>query len=166
MHRSFLLAALALVACSASTHNIAGTQIKDDPVNRGIITACEAYRVALEKKDAEGLLLMASPTYWERRGTVTGSDDYGFDGLRQVLTERLAQAKDIRFSMRYVAIRRACPDGGDEVVKGCRAHVEVLIDASFTVPDARGQERRPDKRDQNELVLEWSGDKWLFVSGM
>ena len=43
---------------------------------------------------------------------------------------------------------------------------EVLIDASFTVVDARGQDRRTDKRDQNELVLEWDNNKWKFLSGM
>ena len=32
------------------------------------------------------------------------------------------------------------------------------IDASFTVLDARGQEVRRDKRDQNQLVLEWDGE--------
>jgi len=41
-----------------------------------------------------------------------------------------------------------------------------LIDASYTITDARGQARRLDKRDQNELVLEYTGDKWLFLSGM
>ena len=68
--------------------------------------------------------------------------------------------------MKYVSIRRTCPAENGEPEPGCRAFVEVLVDASFSVIDARGQERRTDKRDQNELVLEWSNDKWKFVSGM
>ena len=54
----------------------------------------------------------------------------------------------------------------DALERGCRAHVEVQIDASFTLNDARGESIRKDKRDQNELVLEWTGEKWLFVTGM
>ena len=42
----------------------------------------------------------------------------------------------------------------------------MLIDASFTIADAIGKPERPDKRDQNELVLEWDGRRWLFLSGM
>jgi hypothetical protein len=57
-----------------------------------------------------------------------------------------------------------------------------MIDASFTIANAMGQPKRPDKRDQNQLNLEWTcGDpaqkaaagqqpsgscRWLFVSGM
>jgi hypothetical protein len=73
-------------------------------------------------------------------------------------------ARDIRYAMKYVGIRRTC---AGEPEPGCRAFVEVLVDASFTVVDARGQDRRTDKRDQNELVLEWDEtNAWRFVSGM
>jgi hypothetical protein len=67
-----------------------------------------------------------------------------------------------------VSLRRSCPKGkdSDELEAGCRAQVDVLIDASFTVLDARNQPRRPDKRDQNQLILEWTGEKWQFLSGM
>jgi hypothetical protein len=53
-----------------------------------------------------------------------------------------------------------------EVPVGCVARVEAMVDASFTIVDARGQDRRADKRDQNELVLEWAGDRWKFISGL
>jgi len=41
-----------------------------------------------------------------------------------------------------------------------------MIDASFTITDAFGKPKRPDKRDQNQLILEWDGKRWLFISGM
>ena len=57
-----------------------------------------------------------------------------------------------------------------------------MIDASFTIANAMGQPKRPDKRDQNQLNLEWTcGDpaqkvapdaqptgqcRWMFISGM
>jgi hypothetical protein len=160
------LAALATSACATSSGGrIKGTRIADDEINRAIIDTLEAYRVALEARDAEALLLMASPAYWEDRGTPESSDDYGLEELRGILQGRLQLASEVRYSLRYDRVRRACP-GDEELAEGCRAHVEVQIDASFTVPDARGVPSRRDKRDQNELVLEWSGAKWLFVSGM
>ena len=172
--RTAALAALALSlaaplgACTTKASTIPGTKIPDDSINRSVLDAVEAYRIAVEKRDAPGLLLMASPKYWEDSGTPSGGDDYDFNGLKQVLTTRFQNASDIRYAMKYVSVRRSCPKGkdSDELEAGCRAQVDVLIDASFTVLDARNQPRRPDKRDQNQLILEWTGDKWVFLSGM
>jgi hypothetical protein len=154
------------VGCSHNGDHIRGTGIQDDPENEKILEACEQYRVAVEKQDTDALVLMAAPSYWEDRGTVESADDYGYDGLREVLAGRFQLASEVRYGLRYDKIRRACPHGGSDLERGCRAHVEVQIDASFTVSDASGQPVRHDKRDQNELVLEWDGQKWLFVSGM
>jgi hypothetical protein len=170
----FALAIVAVAACGGGQRHVGGTRIPDTAVNRGILDTIEAYRQAVEQKDTQRLLLMASPKYHEDSGTVTGGDDYGADRLAEVLQTRFVKAEDIRFSMRYVAVRKMCPRGhaSDDLVPGCKAMVEVLLDASYTVVDARGVPRRPDKRDQNAFELEWSCDakgggcKWLFVSGM
>jgi hypothetical protein len=108
-------------------------------------------------------MLMAHKQYWEDSGTPSGGDDYGYEGLRTVLMTRLGLVSDIRYSLRYMAVRQSCT--GD-LTTGCRASVDVMIDASFTVANAQGAPKRPDKRDQNELTLEWDGRRWLFLSGM
>ena len=90
-------------------------------------------------------------------------DDYGYEGLRNVLMTRLQMASDVRYSMRYMTVRQNC---NGELKSGCRAAVDVMIDASFTITNAVGQPKRPDKRDQNELILEWDGRRWLFLAGM
>jgi hypothetical protein len=161
-----LLATLAIAGCSKQNGGrIRGTRVPDNDLNRALIERLETYRLAVEARDAEALVLMASPEhYWEDRGTVESSDDYGFEGLRTVLAGRFQLASEVRYSLRYDKIRKACP--GESLQPGCRAHVEVQIDASFTVNDAQGNTLRKDKRDQNELVLVWTGDKWMFVSGM
>lgn len=154
-------------ACGSVSPTIPGTKIPDTSLNRGIIQAVEDYRVAVERKDTAALLLMASKKYWEDSGTPTGGDDYGYEGLSSVLKSRFNKAKDIRYSLRYMNLYRRCkPDADPATNEGCRAYVDVLIDASFTVKDARGADKRPDKRDQNQLVLEWADDKWKFLSGM
>ena len=162
---TFLIASVG--ACATKTTTIPGTKIPDTKINRDIIQAVEDYRIAVESKDTAALLLMASKKYWEDGGTPTGGDDYGYEGLRDVLKGRFTKAKDIRYSLRYMNVYRRCkPDADTTANDDCRAYVDVLIDASFTIKDARGLDKRPDKRDQNQLVMEWKNDKWLFLSGM
>ncbi len=139
----------------------------DNQINRDIIQVVENYRMAVERKDAAALMLMASKDYWEDAGTPTGKDDYGYDHLREVLTGRFQNAEDVRYSLRYMDISRRCPAGqAKDNNTGCRAYVDVLVDASFSVKDARGQTVRRDKRDQNQFVLAWDGETWKFLSGM
>ena len=164
MIRSLFLLMLAVASgCAAKVAYVPGTRIPYSDANRSVLAAVEQYRLLVERGDADGLMLMAAKQYWEDSGTPTGSDDYGYDGLRNVLLTRLQKASDIRYSMRYMDVRQTCPK---DLHAGCRAAVDVLIDASFTIADALGKPERPDKRDQNELVLEWDGHRWLFLSGM
>ena len=141
--------------CSSGGAYIRGTKVEDTSENRTIIGVIERYRLSVERKDAPGLMKMAAKGYWEDGGTPTGADDYGYDGLREVLVGRFQRADDIRYSMKYVKVRR----------QGTRAFVEVIIDASYTISTSQGDQRM-DQRDQNELVLEWDGDRWSFISGM
>jgi hypothetical protein len=161
--RLLLPAMLVVTACAARQRTIGSSKISDTPFNRRVLETIETYRTAMERQDTQALLLLASKKYREDGGTPSGSDDYGYDGLRQVLTDRLSKVTEVRYSMRYVAMRTNC---GDSPKDGCRASIEAMVDASFTVTDAMGNERRPDMRDQSEFVLEWSGEKWLFLSGM
>ena len=52
-----------------------------------MLDACEEYRLAVERGDADALMLMAHKQYWEDSGTPSGSDDYGYEGLRNVLLD-------------------------------------------------------------------------------
>jgi hypothetical protein len=153
----------AIAACAHNGRYVDGTRVPYSPANKSALETCEEYRLAVERGDADALMLMAHKQYWEDSGTPSGGDDYGYEGLRNVLTTRLQKASDIRYSVRYLAVHQQCED---ELKPGCKAAVDVMIDASFTVTSAMGQPKRPDKRDQNQLVLEWDGKRWLFMSGM
>ena len=161
---------LGVAACAHHEAYVPGTRIPYSDQNKSVLDACEEYRLAVERGDPEALMLMAHKQYWEDSGTPSGGDDYGYEGLRAVLTTRLQKASDVRYSLRYVGVRQTCSDlhPPDEKhgVPPCRAAVDILIDASFTITDVFGKPKRPDKRDQNELVLEWDGHRWLFLSGM
>jgi hypothetical protein len=165
MHQRFVLClVLAAAGCGGARGNkVGGTNIPYSPQNKSALDACEEYRLAVERADADALMLLAHQQYWEDSGTPSGSDDYGYEGLRNVLLSRLAKATDIRYTLRYVGVSQQCK--GD-LKKGCRAAVDVLVDASYTITNVHGKAVRPDKRDQNQLVLEWDGRRWLFLSGM
>ena len=164
MKRLFLwIAIVSAAACTKQGTFVPGTRVPYSVANDTVLKACEEYRLAVERGDADALMLMAHRQYWEDSGTPSGSDDYGYEGLRNVLLTRLLKASDIRYSVRYVGVHQQCT--GD-LTPGCRAAVDILIDASFTVTNAYGKAARPDKRDQNQLVLEWDGRRWLFLSGM
>jgi len=109
----------------------------------------------VEQVDTKALLAMTSKSYWEDAGTASGADDYGYDGLREVLESRFQKASQIRYSLKYMRVKQ----------QANRAFVEVLVDASYTI-DTDGEAERLDKRDQNEMVLEYDGAHWLFISGM
>lgn len=160
---SLCIAAIVFAGCGSKKAYIGGTKIPYNANSKSAIDAVEEYRLAVERRDVNALMLMAHPQYWEDSGTPSGSDDYGYEGLRTVLTERLARASDIRYSLRYMDVLQQCPT---ELQPGCQAKVNVLIDASFTIENVQGKASRPDKRDQNQLHLEWDGKRWLFIAGM
>src|SRR4051812_41857694 len=167
MNRLLLIAAIiSSGACAHQVTYVAGTRVPYSDMNKSVLDTCEEYRLAVERGDADALMLMAHPQYWEDSGTPSGSDDYGFEGLRNVLLQRLHKASDIRYSVRYVGVHQQCPGDLSNLKKGCRAAVDILVDASFTITNAYGKPSRPDKRDQNQLVLEWDGRRWQFLSGM
>jgi hypothetical protein len=159
---SALIVAVLVSGCAAKVAYVPGTRIPYSDNNKSVLEAVEEYRLAVERGDADGLMLMANKQYWEHSGTPSGADDYGYEGLRNVLLTRFQKASDIRYSMRYLAVHQQCPQ---DLNVGCRASVEALIDASFTITDVFGKESRADKRDQNQFVMEWDGHRWLFLSG-
>jgi len=157
--RTYSIACLLIVlsvACGGSTRTIRGTEVADTSDNRDIIETVEKYRLAVERRDAPALMLMASKDYWEDGGTANGGDDYGYDGLKQVLAGRFQSSDNVRYSIRYLRIRHA-----DD-----KAFVEAHVHASWTLEDARGEAIRKDKKSQEQWVLRREGEDWKFLSGM
>src|SRR3569833_2462434 len=104
--------------CAAKVAYVPGTRIPYSDSNKSVLEAVEDYRLAVERGDADGLMLMAHKQYWEDSGTPTGSDDYGYEGQHNVHLTRLQKASDIRYSMRYMDVRQTCPGN---LHPGCRA---------------------------------------------
>jgi hypothetical protein len=153
----FLLAlgvAPSLAGC-AIVNLIPGTKVPDTHGNREILDICEKYRHALEDRDAATLLTLAHPNYYEDSGTPKGDDDYGYDGLRDVLSKRLAALKTVRYNIEYRKVD----------IAGHHASVDIRYDASFQLATEMG-DRWERKQNDKRLELENDGKRWLFIAGM
>src|SRR5665213_1268176 len=93
-----------------------GTTILRSDENRKIIQTVEEYRQRLLTRNTVGLLALASQKYFEDSGTPRSDDDYGYDGLKKVLEQRLQRVKSLRYEIEYRNIR----------VTGDQAEVEVF----------------------------------------
>ncbi len=143
-----------LVGCADITV-IPGTKVADSRINRELVDVCERYRVALEQRNAPALLALAHPNYYEESGTPKGDDDYGYEGLKQVLSSRMAALKTVRYNIEYRSID----------VQGNRARIDIRYDASFQIATPIGdrwERRQNDKR----IELENDGQRWLILAGM
>jgi hypothetical protein len=152
---ALLLSLGAGVTGCAHAEYFSGTTIPRTEQNRKIIETVEQYRQRLLSRNVEGLLVLASDKYFEDSGTPRSDDDYGYDGLKQVLTNQLKRVKSMRYEIEYRNIK----------ISGSRAEVEVFLDGSFELSaDAGDRYRRVN--DYHHFILEQRGDEWKFLSGM
>jgi hypothetical protein len=147
-----------LVTCAggcATMNVIPGTKVSDTKANREILDICERYRHAMEERDATTLLALAHPNYYEDSGTPKGDDDYGYDGLKDVLSKRLAALKTLRYNIEYRKV----------AIEGHHAQVDIRYDASFQIATEMG-DRWERKQNDKRLELENDGKRWLIIAGM
>jgi hypothetical protein len=153
---SVVLGAALLASGCAHANYLPGTTVPDTPENRAILETVDLYRERLIQRNVEGLLLLASPKYFEDGGTPRADDDYGYEGLRDVLVKQLARLKSIRYDIQYSKV----------LLSGRRAEVEAFVDGSFELIGEGGNRYRR-KSDWHRFVLERDdAGKWKFVNGM
>lgn len=137
-----------------------GTNIPVTDANREIIDTIEDYRQKVVERNVEGLLLLASPKYFEDGGTPQANDDYGYSGLAAILGSRLQRVESIRYDIQYKSIKIGS-DG--------RAEVEAFLSGAFELQGEVGERYRR-INDFHRFILERSTSggtsKWKFLSGM
>ena len=70
---SLALATLAAVGCSP--RRIPGTDIESTADTRAVYDVVQAYRQAMEKRDAAAVLALVAPNYYDTAGTPEPADD-------------------------------------------------------------------------------------------
>jgi len=155
------LGALAVVFATAiagcgHTRFLAGTTIPATEDNLAVVETVEQYRACLIEKNIDGVLLLASKRYFEDGGTPQANDDYGYDGLRQILTSRLGRVQSLRYDIEYQRV----------TVRGDQAEVDAFLNGAFELQSETGERYRR-VNDRHRFVLErTSNNKWRFLNGM
>ena len=127
---SVLLLSIAAAASFGCSHQIIpNTEVEDNTDNRNVVVFCEKYRRAVEDRDVETLVQMASPRYFETGGNARSGDDIDYNGLRAYLTTKFKMTKAIRYEIRYHRITET----ENKVV-----YVDYTYTASFQIPTAKG----------------------------
>jgi hypothetical protein len=149
----FALLLLMSIGCGAKL--IPGTKLADTPDNRAMSSAIEKYRRAMEARDVDALLALASKDYKEDGGTPGTSDDYGYEGLKRVLGERFAKVRALRLQVTIARVE----------VSGNRARIEYRweMQCQYAHKEKIGWHV---KTDDNRFELERVGAQWLFTSGL
>lgn len=148
-------ACLAGAAC-AHPNFFPGTTILRNEENQKIVDTIEQYRSRLTERNVEGLLVLASPRYREDSGTPRSDDDYGYEGLRDILKNRLGHLKSIWYEIELRDIR----------VRDQQADVDVFLNGSFELASESSGDRYRRVNDYHRFVLERDGEHWKFLSGM
>ena len=131
-----LLCLLALFfAPACATKLIPGTMIEDTDEARQILDVMWAYTEALEARDIEKIVALASVDFFENAGTVEGDDDFDRQGIESKLKAWFSHFKSVRsrIEVRKITFEEN-PEG--EIVK---AAVIYFYDISFQVPEAQSR---------------------------
>jgi hypothetical protein len=148
---------LALTGAGACAHAdyFPGTTIVRNDENIKIIETVETYRRRMLEHNVDGMMILASQRYFEDSGTPRSDDDYGYEGLKQVLTDKLKLVKSLRYQIEYRKI----------TVNNDRAEVEVYLEGAFELAAEFGDRYRR-VNDYHKFFLEHESDQWKFVGGM
>ncbi|HEX9308969.1 MAG TPA: nuclear transport factor 2 family protein [Anaeromyxobacter sp.] len=148
-----VLAALAAVACSP--RRIPGTEIRSTADSRAVYDVVQAYRQAMEKKDAAAVLALVAPNYYDTAGTPDPSDDLDRARLETSLPQTLASAESVKLDF---TIRKIDVEGDD-------AQAEVFYDAFYRVTTPAVTVPRRDS-DVHRIRFHKVQGAWKIVAGL
>ncbi len=148
-----LLAALAVAACAPK--RIQGTDIQDTPDTRAIVATIDAYRQAVERRDADAVLSLVSRKYYDDAGTPDPTDDVDYDQLRKRIENDYAQVISVRLA---IDVKRIDVEDGT-------AAAYVFYDERYRLRTKTG-ELGKQASDVLRMKLVREDGKWKFVSGL
>ncbi|HZZ84950.1 MAG TPA: nuclear transport factor 2 family protein [Anaeromyxobacteraceae bacterium] len=148
-----LLAALALAGCAAK--RIPGTEIQDTVETRAIVAVIDAYRKAVEARDARAVMALVSPLYFDDAGTADPADDMDYGQLERALPGDFEKLAGVRLE---IGVKQV-------TVEGDQATAEVFYDGHFRVVTPRGEVAKAEA-DVQRMRFHHEKSGWRFVSGL
>jgi hypothetical protein len=151
--RVLSFALLFLGACAHS--KISGTEIDDTPENREILSIVEEYHRAVERRDADAVLALVSPRFYEDNGNTDRADDYDFNGLKTTLSTDFARTKAMQLEIRVDDIQVEEDSAFAELFYTFRAQNEYPSGLQWDTGS-----------DRTRIRFERRDGKWLIVAGL
>lgn len=148
-----LSAALCLCACAPSL--IPGTQIQDKPETRAALDVLSKYKTASEALDADGVLELAAPTYFDNGSSSRTHQTVDFEGLRAMVPAEFEKLRALRMDITVKDAR----------VQGDKAEIDYFLVLHFSLKLPSG-ERWHSESDDARLTLARMGGKWKVTSGL
>ena len=162
-----------------STRYIEGTKIEDSDEARDVIRTIETYRKAMERRDADMLVALASKNYFEKNGDSSSQNNYDYEGLITFLrSPEFRKVTACRLTIYYKRI------DFNEAYDVATAHYHYTSefklpppeyeDADVVAVEPEETEREDNfdeeiwhhKNDDNEMVLELENERWYILKGM
>ncbi len=164
MRFSFIaLLALAVAMIAGCAGRQASSPIPDTEEAREILGVIESYRSAMEARDVDAILAIASRDYLDRMGTPDPDDDIYFIDLEDKLAADFDQVRRIRLDIQVIGIElHEEATEGD----GPLASVRYRYDVRYQLSMPSG-EKWHNALDINEMLLRRERDgAWRVLSGL
>jgi hypothetical protein len=155
MHRWLLYCVLLMSVLGCKPKVFPGTKIADNPDNRQVVEVISAYQKAMESRDLELLLDMATPDYYEDRGTLDKTDDYGLAELKSNLIQRFSSIQQLRYTVKVKDIKI----NGEEALVDF--HYQMLF--QFKIGESARWEQA---EDDGQLELRKIDKVWKIAAGL
>jgi hypothetical protein len=147
---------LALAALAACTHNtIPGTTVPDEPQNRAVLQVLANYKQAMEARDANALLALAAPDYFDKGDPSRPSDPHDLNGLRRAVPRDFNGVRALKYDI----------DVRNLKIDGDRAQVDYFGVMRYAVAVPTGEKWFTESDDQRMKFVKVDGD-WKISSGM
>ena len=144
---------LAMAACAPSL--IPGTQIKDDPDNRAALQVLSDYKRAAEALDAEAVLALVAPDYFDSGATSRSKRSVDYAALQEQVPAEFRRLKALRMDITVKNAR----------VEGDKAQIDYFIVLHYSIALPSG-DKWMSESDDARLSLAKEDGKWKVIAGL
>ncbi len=154
--KTFLAAAALVLVAACAPKRIPGTEIDDTDDTRAILKVMEAYRSALEQRDAPKVLAVVAESFKDDLGTPAAGDDLDYLRLRDQLPQSLARLDDVKVEM---TVRKVDVNKAD-----LTARAVYTYSTSFRMPSLSSKPQS--ESEIKEMKLLKVAGAWKITSGI
>lgn len=144
-----------LVAAGCAPRLLPGTKIEDRPENRAALQVLSDYKRAAEALDADAVLALAAPDYFDSGSANRGRQSVDRAALERQVPAELKKLKALRMD---ITVKDARVDGD-------RAQIDYFLVLHYALALPSG-EKWLSESDDARLYLAREGGKWMVTAGL